>query len=100
MAHSLDTNVLVRLANTLDAQRAVTAQAVLELHRRGEVVQVTLQVLVEFRNFATRPLAVNRLGISTAKAKALAAMFEGRFPLLPQTPAIYPAWKALVVRCS
>jgi hypothetical protein len=29
-------------------------------------------------------------------AEAKAAVFEGTFPLLPETPDIYPAWKALV----
>jgi hypothetical protein len=29
-------------------------------------------------------------------AEAHAATFEGRFPLLTETPDIYPAWKALV----
>src|SRR3954468_20191905 len=96
MAYLIDTSVLVRLANIADAGHAATAQAVLELHRRGEVLHVTPQVLVEFRNVATRPAAVNGLGLPAAGAEALAATFETRFPLLVETPDIYPAWKALV----
>jgi len=65
MAHLIDTNVLVRLANTADASHAVAAQAVLELHRRGEVLHLTAKVLIEFRNVTTRPKAVNGLGLST-----------------------------------
>src|SRR4051794_41001165 len=38
MAHLLDTNILVRLANTADASHAVAARAVVELHRRGEAL--------------------------------------------------------------
>jgi hypothetical protein len=34
--------------------------------------------------------------LSTAETEAKAAVFEGRFPLLTETPDIYPAWKALV----
>jgi hypothetical protein len=52
--------------------------------------------MVEFRNVATRPVAVNGLGLSTVDTEALAATFEARFPLLVETPDIYPAWKALV----
>jgi hypothetical protein len=52
--------------------------------------------MVEFRNIATRPVAVNGLGLSTADTEALAATFEASFPVLPETPNIYPAWKALV----
>ena len=96
MAYLVDTAVLTRLANSTDARHAVAAQAVLELHRRGEVLHVTPQVMVEFRNVATRPVAVNGLGLSTVDTEALAATFEARFPLLAETPDIYPAWKALV----
>jgi len=52
--------------------------------------------LVEFRSVATRPVAVNGLGLSTADTEALAATSEARFALLPETPDIYPAWKALI----
>jgi predicted nucleic acid-binding protein len=96
MAHLVDTTVLIRLANTADARHAVAAHAVLELHRRGEVLHVTPQVLIEFRNVATRPVAVNGLGLSTVGAEAHAAVFEARFPLRAETPDVYPAWKALV----
>jgi predicted nucleic acid-binding protein len=96
VAYLTDTSVLVRLANAVDAQHAVAAQAMLKLHRRGEVVHVTPQALVEFRNVATRPAAVNGLGLSAVDAEAQAAGFEATFPLLPETPGIYPAWKALV----
>jgi predicted nucleic acid-binding protein len=96
MAYLVDTTILGRLANASDVQHVTAARAVLDLHRRGEVLHVTAQVMVEFRSVATRPVAVNGLGLSTADAEALAATFEARFPLLAETPDIYPAWKALV----
>jgi predicted nucleic acid-binding protein len=96
MAHLIDTNVLARLANTADASHAVAARAVLELHRRGEALHLTAQVLIEFRNVATRPTAVNGLGLSTAVAESQAAGFVASFPLLAETSGIFPAWKALV----
>jgi predicted nucleic acid-binding protein len=96
MAHLLDTNVLVRLANTADARHADATRAVVELHRRGEVVHLTPQILIEFRSVATRPASLNGLGLSTVDAEAQAAGFEATFPLLADTPAIFPAWKALV----
>lgn len=96
MAVLVDTTVLGRLANAADAQHAVAVQAVLGLHRRGEVLHLTPQVLVEFRNVATRPVTVNGLGLAVVDVEALAATFESRFPMLPETPDIYPAWKTLV----
>jgi predicted nucleic acid-binding protein len=96
MAYLIDTSVLVRLANTGDVLHAVATRAVLELHRRGEVLHITPQVMIEFRNVATRPVAANGAGLSIVDAEAHAAAFEARFPLLAETPDIYPAWKALV----
>jgi predicted nucleic acid-binding protein len=92
----LDTNILVRLANASDALHAVAHQAVMELHQRGEMLHITAQSLIEFRNVATRPTAQNGLGLTAVQAEAIAAKFEAMFPLLAETPDIYPAWKALV----
>jgi predicted nucleic acid-binding protein len=100
VAHLVDTSVLARLANTADVFHPVAARAVVELHRRGEVLQVTAQNLIEFRSVATRPAAANGLGLSAAEAQAKAAAFEATFPLLVETPDIYPAWKALVAARS
>ncbi|HWG42473.1 MAG TPA: type II toxin-antitoxin system VapC family toxin, partial [Gemmataceae bacterium] len=96
MAHLVDTSVLARLANTADPFHVVAAQAVLELHRRGEMLHIAPQNLIEFRNMATRPKVVNGLGLSAVDAEVKAAVFETTFPLLAETPDIYPAWKALV----
>lgn len=96
MPHLIDTNLLGRLANAADARHTLASDAVAELHRRGEVLCITPQVLIEFRAMATRPPAVNGLGLSAAEAEVHTKDFEARFPLLPDTPDIYPAWKALV----
>lgn len=96
MACLIDTSVLGRLANTADVSYPIALRAVVELHRRGEVLHVTPQNLIEFRNAATRPTAVNGLGLTAAEAEARASAFEVAFPLLTEIPDIYPAWKALV----
>lgn len=96
MPYLIDTSILGRLANASDAQYPVAARAILELHRRSEVLHITPQVMIEFRNVATRPVAVNGLGLSAVDAETLASTFEARFPLLAESPDLYPAWKALV----
>ena len=96
MAFLLDTSILVRLANVDDAQHPVAARAVLELHRRSEILYVAPQVLVEFRNVATRPKSANGAGLPIVDAETHAATFEAKFALLAETPAIFVAWKALV----
>lgn len=96
MAYLLDTSILVRLANSADVQHATAARAVFQLHRSGELLQITPQVLIEFRNVATRPKSANGAGLSIMEAERHAAMFEGKFPLLPDVETIFPAWKTLV----
>ena len=85
MAVLVDTSILGRLQ-----------AAVAELHRRGEMLTITAQNLIEFRNFATRPTALNGLGLTSAAAATIATAFETAFPLLEETPAVYPAWRAVV----
>src|SRR5437762_873726 len=92
----VDTNVLCRLANIADPWHPVASSAVAELHRRGEVLHITAQNLIEFRSAATRAKKANGLGLTAPEAEAKAAVFEATFPLYPDTPAIYPAWKLLV----
>jgi predicted nucleic acid-binding protein len=96
VAFLVDTSILVRLANRADAAYPAADRAVVELHRRGELLHLTPQNLVEFRNVATRPASLNGLGLSTTAAETNAADFEALFPLLQETPDIYPRWKALV----
>ena len=96
MAHLLDTSILGRLANVADVNHALTKRALAELHKQGQALYIAPQVLIEFRNMATRPLAVNGLGLMVAPVEVLAASFEAQFPLLPETPDIFPAWKAIV----
>jgi len=92
----IDTSVLGRLANLSDAWYATAKAAIAELHRRGEVLQIAPQNLVEFRNFATRPVAANGLGLDAAAADKLLMTFEASFSLLVETPDIFPAWKSVI----
>ncbi len=96
MAYLIDTSLLARLANSADAFYPVAVRAVLQLHRRGETLHVTPQHLIEFRSVATRPIALNGLGLTPHDAEAKAARFEAAFPLLLETPDIYRSWKTLV----
>lgn len=96
MAFLVDTSILVRLANRTDPAYSVADRAVVELHRRGELLHLAPQNLIEFRGVATRPVAANGLGWMPAVAEAKAAEFEALFPILVETPDIFPAWKKLV----
>ena len=94
MSFLVDTSVLVRFANRADQLHGVADAAIAELHRRGESLRLTAQVLIEFRNVATRPVNVNGLGMAVSDVELLSAGYESLFPLLPETPSIFPAWKS------
>ncbi|HBI46342.1 MAG TPA: hypothetical protein DDY78_26345 [Planctomycetales bacterium] len=96
MAILVDTSVLGRLANRADVAHWVARNAIAELHRRGETLHLAPQNLVEFRNFATRPVKVNGLGLTASAADGLGKSFEAAFSLLAETPDIYPAWKSFL----
>ena len=96
MAYLLDTNILARLANSADASNQSATDAVSELHGRGEMLCITAQNLIEFRSVATRPSTANGLGLELAIVEGKARAFEATFPLLPETPDIFPTWKSLV----
>lgn len=96
MAALIETNVFVRLANHADPQYQIADNAIPKLTQRGEELRSTPQSFIEFRSVVTRPANVNGLGLSSADSEALAATFEASFPVLPDTPDIFPAWKTLV----
>jgi predicted nucleic acid-binding protein len=78
-----------------DAVRAVSV-----LLTRGERVCVFPQNLIEFWNVATRPVSVNGLGFSLAQTEAEVNSIESLLVVLPDSPAIYPEWRRLVVAHS
>jgi predicted nucleic acid-binding protein len=96
MTYLVETSILGRLANVASLQYPLAARATLKLHRHGHSLRTAPQNLVEFRNFATRPIAANGLGLSPSVAEGQAAQFEADFPTIPETPDIFPAWKAIV----
>jgi len=96
LSYLVETPVLLRLANPSDPQYPVADTAVSRLQMRGETLHIAPQNLIEFRNGATRPLEANGLGLPPSVVEAQAEKFKQKFLLLLETPAIFPAWEALV----
>lgn len=92
----LDTNILARMAQPGTAAYQVALDATDALGRRGDTPCLLPQVLYELWVVATRPAAVNGLGFSAAQATAELARVQALFPLLADTPAIFPEWQRLV----
>src|SRR5579862_5166345 len=96
MAYLADTNIVIRRVVTGDPQYPTISAALILLDQQGETVYITAQNLVEFQALATRPITSNGWGMTTAQASAEARKIEAVFPLLPETPAIYPLWRNLI----
>ncbi len=98
MAWLVDTSILARLANADDAAHQTAVDGVEALISQGEILNTSPQNLIEFRNCATQPASSNGLGLSADSARAKALEFESLFPILRETPDIFPAWKSLAGR--
>jgi predicted nucleic acid-binding protein len=96
MPYLADTNVLLRWASPADPQHALAVNSVKELRRRGELVHITPQNLIELWNVATRPASANGLGMSPVEAERLVESLELLFPLVPDSPDVYKEWRRLV----
>jgi predicted nucleic acid-binding protein len=73
--------------------------AIAALHRlltNREPIYFSPQVVAEFWNVATRPMAANGLGLDWIRAKTEVARMETVLTLLLDSPVIYDEWKRLV----
>ena len=96
MTHVVDTSLLIRQADVNSADRLLALQALARLTGRTEALRVVPQNMVEFWVVATRPQAVNGLGLSTADADTERHRLEALFPMLPDPPDLYVRWVSLV----
>lgn len=92
----VDTNVLLRLVVPTSAQHPQAAQAVKAMLLRGDELLLAPQVVMEFWSVATRPQDVNGYGWTVADTEMEVAKLLAQFPLLPETPAVFPEWLRLV----
>jgi len=90
----VDTSTLLRTLQTAHPQRETARVAIKALTALGYELHIVPQNLMELWVVATRPVSQNGFGLSTVEATRVKSMF----PLLPDTPAIYPVWESLVVR--
>jgi predicted nucleic acid-binding protein len=94
----LDTNVLLRTLQVRHPQYETVARALETLPRQGFDLHIVPQNLTELWVVATRPPSQNGLGLSVAGATTELMRLKAMFPLLPDTPAIYPTWERLVTQ--
>lgn len=91
-----DTNILLRWIEIDSAEHATSLQALDKLIAEKTHVCICSQVLVEFWVVATRPRAVNGLGLTVDEAITRLHEIEETFLLLPEPPDIAKAWADVV----
>jgi predicted nucleic acid-binding protein len=96
MSFLLDTNILLRSIDVHHAMHGDAIKAIKILRSQGELLHITPQNTIEFWNVYTRPLERNGLGRTASEADAELSRLEILFPLLPDSPQIYPQWRKLV----
>ena len=94
----VDTNVLIRILQPHHSLYTAADRAIRLLPEQGRELHIVAQNLIELWTVATRPLGENGLGMTAAKTASELERIKGMFLFLPETPAIYPAWEALVTR--
>lgn len=94
----VDTNVLVRTLQPHHPLYIAADRALRLLPEQGRELHVAAQNLIELWTVVTRPLGENGLGMAPVAAIAELERIKGMFLFLPDTPAIYPAWEALVAK--
>lgn len=92
----LDTNILLRFADTTSYQHAVTVAALNVLRSRGDDLRTLPQSFYEFWVVATRPRANHGLGLPVADCVREVARLRGFFPLLDDPPGLFDEWLSLV----
>ena len=82
MSWLIDTNVLLRLADTGSTEHALAKSAIENLIGREESLFLCPQILVEFWAVATRPTMANGLAWSTAFTAEMIGTLRIQFPML------------------
>lgn len=100
MSYVADSNILLRIIQDDHPMHVEALRAAVNLLRQDEVVHVLPQNLYEVWVVATRPVANNGLGLTAQEARRELTGIESLFAYLPDTPAIYAAWKSLVTQHS
>jgi len=93
----VDTNVLLRFADSSHPLYPSIRSSIRKLRAQGHALTITSQNCIEFWNVATRPTKKNGFGLTPTNAEKLLQSIEQLFPVLPDSSDIYQEWRRLVV---
>lgn len=92
----IDTNTILRRYVPGDRLYPLAHDAIHTLLLQRHRLFIAPQILIEMRAVVTRPIEANGLGMMPTEARDLLRLIERDFPMLPETPDIYPLWRGLV----
>lgn len=92
----VDTSALLRTLQPGHAQYTTACRAIEVLPQKGRRLHIVPQVLIELWVVATRPTQQSGLGLAPTAAAAELGRLKSLFHFLPDAPADYDAWEALV----
>lgn len=95
---ALDTNVLLRYANTTDPNYPVVSRAVQTLTVSGDTLCLFPQNVYEFWATATRPLSANGFGWTPAATLQACSALTMTFVFLDDKPGLFTEWERLVTQ--
>ena len=90
--------MLLRGLDRSHPQYGVVRMAIVALRRKGNVLCLMPQNLIEFWAVATRPVQSNGLGMDTQWSAAQFTRLKRFFTILPDTPELFPEWERLVIQ--
>jgi predicted nucleic acid-binding protein len=93
----VDTNILLRRAQPSHEHYRSAINSVGLLLLGGAHLFYTPQNMAEFWCVATLPVANNGLGFTITQVSAEMAKLEGILALAPDSAALYPEWKRMVI---
>ena len=98
MSVLVDTNVLLRAAQTNSPDHALARTTLATLRRQGHELCVVPQVIYEFWVAATRPLTANGLGMTTQDAERSIQLLLEDLSLRLDERGIFGRWQSLVTK--
>jgi hypothetical protein len=98
MGYLVDTNILLRSCQPDNPMYSIVIVAVETLLKKGKMLYVSPQNIVEFWNVCTRPLDKNGLGMTPKDAVAEITRFESFLSLKLDVPDIHQQWITLVTK--
>jgi predicted nucleic acid-binding protein len=96
MRYLIDTNILLRLADTEDSRHMLVTQAIEVLLGRGDEILIAPQCFYELWSVVTRPKNVNGLEWTLNRTRLEVDRLRDSFAVLPETPSVFLIWLELV----